>query len=108
MTLGLQQSLTVYTENPTTGVYDVVATTNVAAQFFHVGRSPAGIGLERSELGAIRNLHYEPGVTLPPGCQLEVTEYGETRRYHVVTGTDGTIAPFGVVIQRRVDVTRAD
>ena len=107
MTLGLRQTLTVLLENETTGVYDVVAASGVPCQFFHVGRTPATTGLERSELGAIRNLHYAPSVTLPEGCQLEVDEYGETRRYHPVTGTDGTIAPFGAVIQKRIDVVRA-
>ena len=107
MTYGLRQTLTIYVEGAS-GTYSTALATGVPCQFFHVGRSPAGLGLERTELGAIRNLHYAPEVTLPVGCELEVDEYGATHRYHPVDGTDGVIAPFGQVIQRRIDVVRAD
>lgn len=98
----------VYADSGPSGRYDVPLVTNVPCQFFHVGRTPPQTGIERAELGALRNLHYSPDVTLTEGCQLEVVEYGELRRYNVVTGTDGVIAPFGVVIQRRCDVVRSD
>jgi hypothetical protein len=107
MTLGLRQTMTILVESAN-GTYSTPVGSGIACQFFHVGRSPAGLGLERSELGALRNLHYSPEVTLPVGCQLEVDEYGVTHRYNPLAGTDGVIAPFGRVIQKRVDVTRAD
>lgn len=103
MSIGLTQSATVYTEDPSTGAFTVTARSNLACRLFHVPRQPAATSAERAELGAIRNLHYDPAYTLPEGCQIEV----DGVRWNVMTGTEGDVKPFGAVIQRRADLVQA-
>ena len=102
--IALNQTAVVYTENPGTGVFDVVANSALTCRLFHVSTQPAATGPDRDELAGRRNCHYDPSYTLPNGCQLLV----DGQRWNPVHGTDGVIKPFNTVIQKRIDVVRAD
>jgi len=104
VTIGLDETLSVYTEDPSTGAFTVLAASGVRCRLFHVGRQPAATGLDRAELGAIRNLHYDPATTIPDGAQI----LSGGLRWNCVHGTDGVIRLFGGVIQKRIDLVRAD
>ncbi len=112
MTVGLDTRMDVYTRG-SGGAFDVLDKADIPCRFFHIRSLPSATGEERSELAAIRNLHYSPVVdgesyTLPDRCQIEVVEDGVTRRYNPKFGTEGDIRPFAAVIQRRIDVVRAE
>ncbi len=107
MTIGLRQTMDVYTRG-SGGAFDVLDQAAVRCQFWHVSVKPAATSEDRSELAALRNLHYDPSYTLPDRCQIEVEEDGVTRRYNPRFGTEGDIRPFAAVIQRRIDVVRAE
>jgi hypothetical protein len=104
MSFGLDETMTVYTEDPTTGLYTVVDASGVRCRLFHEARQPAATGLDRAELGAIRNLHYDPSYTLPDGAQI----LSGGQRWNCLHGTDGKVRLFGDSIQKRIDVKRAD
>lgn len=107
MTYGLRQTMNVYTEG-VGGGFTVLAQSAIPCQLWHIDRRPAEASDARTEWAAIRNLHYDPSVTLPDYCQIEVTEDGVTHRYNPVFGTEGDIRPFNTVIQRRIDCVRAE
>jgi hypothetical protein len=62
----------VYTQNPTTGLDDVVAVTGLACRLAH-NRVGAGIPLsDRAELASSRRLIWDPAVFLPEHCSVVV------------------------------------
>jgi hypothetical protein len=102
--LGLIQTATVYTENPTTGIFDVVAKTGLPCRLAHIDRQPAATAPDRAEFAAMRNMLWEPGYVLPETAQVDV----EGVRWNPVAGTFGAMkGPSGAVTYRRCDVRRA-
>lgn len=100
----LDQVMDVFTEDPTTGAFTVLNQAAVPCHLFHVARQPAATAADRAELAALRNLHYSASYTLPNGAQI----LSGGVRWNTLHGTDGVIQPFGVVIQKRIDLVRAD
>lgn len=106
--IGLTMTATVYTRHGTAGAFTVVDQSGLKCRLFHVPRQPSEFGLERAELEAERNLHYDPSYTVPTDpYQFEIDDGTGAKRWNPMLGTDGVIAPFGPVIQKRITVARA-
>ena len=86
---------------------------NVACWLKTVRRQPASTGAARRELAALRELWFDPAVTIPEhGVRIEVAGHlapnGATARWNPNAGTfQVDQAPDGTAIVKRVDCTRA-
>lgn len=102
--IGLDQTMDTYTADPTTGQYTVLAQAGVRCRLMHVNRQPAATAADRAELGALRDLIWEPSYVLPETAQVEV----ESVRWNPVAGTFGAYrGPSGALVYRRADAMRA-
>lgn len=101
--LGLDQSCDVYTADPTTGAYTVLAASSVPCRLAHVHRGTA-TGPERAELANLRNLLWGPDTTLAEHSQVDVGGV----RYNLVAGTlEAYRGPSSEVVYQRAEVVRA-
>lgn len=106
--IALTMTATVYTRHGTTGLFSEIHQSGLKCRLFHVSRQPSEFGLERAALDAERNLHYDPSYTAPTDPhQFAIDDGTGEKRWNPVLGTDGVIAPFGPVIQKRITVLRA-
>lgn len=102
--IGLIQVATVFTENPTTGAFDVVAKSDLKCRLAHIDGQPAATAPDRAEFAAMRNMLWEPEYVLPETAQVLV----DGVRWNPVAGTFGAMkGPSGAVVYRRADVRRA-
>jgi hypothetical protein len=68
MAVGFRDRAIVYTENPSTGVYDVIANPNLRCKLKHVS---GGTTLpDRAEFAAIRRLTWQPDYYMPEDCEI--------------------------------------
>lgn len=100
--IGLIDSATIYTPDPTTGAYSVVAMTGLACRLA-LATTPVAPDPDRAEVNQTRRLLWGPSYLLPETAQVEVA--GE--RWNVRPGTlDAVRGPSGAVAYRRCDVVR--
>lgn len=103
MLVGYDQRATVYTPDPTTGAYTVVAATGVACRLalVTVGGEPSD---ERAEIDAARRLLWGPTTTIAETAQIEVAG----GRWNIRPGTLAAVrGPSGSVVYQRYEVVRA-
>lgn len=101
--IGLNQTAIVYTPNPTTGAYDVVAQAGLKCRLVHASIS-TDMGPARSEQTGARRLLWGPAYVMPETAQILVG----AERWNVVAGTLATIRGLnGAVFYRRCEVTKA-
>jgi len=81
--LGLVDRAIVYTENPATGVYDVVDNPRLRCRLTHIGGGQTVA--ERAEFLEIRHLIFDINYEMPEDCQVLI---GNTR-YNPQPGTFG-------------------
>lgn len=101
--IGLDQTCTVYTPDPTTGEYTVTATAGLACRLALVGGT-GDMGPSRSEIPGARRLMWGPDYVMPETAQVAV----DGERWNIQAGT--LAAPrdlSGSVVYRRAEVTRA-
>lgn len=101
--IGLDQTCTVYTPDPTTGAYTVTATSGLACRLALASVS-GDMGPSRSEAAGTRRLLWGADYTMPETAQVEV----DGERWNIQAGT--LAAPrdlSGAVVYRRAEVTRA-
>jgi hypothetical protein len=79
--IGLVDRATVYTENPVTGVYDVVAKQNLRCRLEHVGGGQTVAA--RAELMQIRHLVFDIAYEMPEDCEVLI----DGTRYNPQAGT---------------------
>lgn len=108
MTVGIAPKLidraTVYTANPSTGIFDVVVATALPCRLMHP--TTEGAGTARAELLAKRRLIWQ-GYVMPSNCQIEIS--GHRWNFDGGDQSIGTYRDFpGVERYRGVDVVRAD
>lgn len=80
---GLVDRATVYTENPSTGVYDVVLKENLRCRLSHVGGGQSVA--ERAELAEIRHLEFDIAFEMPEDCEILI----DGQRWNPSAGTFG-------------------
>jgi len=104
--LGLIDRATVYTPDPTTGRFTVVATSGLRCRLAHVSGEAGASRLERAELAALRNLIWEPGYVMPEEARVLIdgVTYALTPgTYKALRGPSGAITRY-----RQCDAVRAD
>jgi hypothetical protein len=79
--LGLVDRAIVYTENPTTGIYDVALFQNVRCRLEHIGGGNSVA--ERAEFSEMRHLVFEISYDMPEDCEILIAG----TRYNPVAGT---------------------
>ena len=79
--IGLVDRAIVYTENPATGTYDVVAKSNLRCRLEHVGGGQTVA--ERAALMEIRHLVFDIAYEMPEDCEVLI----DGRRYNPQPGT---------------------
>lgn len=93
---------TVYTSNPTTGLYDVVAKTDLHCRLVKINVENAGS--QRAELLAARRMMWQADYEMPLNVQVDV--FG--LRWNIVEGTVGTFRrKLGDTIHNSCDLVRA-
>lgn len=101
--VGFDQRADVYSENPSTGLYDIRVKAQLKCRLAHVNTQPAVSGNERAELAALRNMLFDPDYVMPENVQVLV----DGIRWQPVVGTFGALrGPSGQVVYRRCDVVR--
>lgn len=65
-----RDTATIYTENATTGAFDVVARTGLACRLVAVDRQAGATGPDRADLAALREMHSDPTYSIPPYSHL--------------------------------------
>lgn len=112
----LDQTMTVYTRNPSGGAYDVQVATGIACRLQHVARQPAASGGERRDLAANRTIHFDDAFIMGEDSQIEIAgpRVEENRagtapaRWNVQRGTLAIAQlPDGSPSHRRAEVVRA-
>lgn len=99
------QTANIYTPNPTTGAYDVLAKSSLACRLAYTQTyAQRATGPERVELAQGRRLMWEEDYTMSEDAQIEV----DGQRFNVRAGTLGQLrGPSGQVVYRRCDVIEA-
>lgn len=80
--IGLDKTATVYTPDPTTGAYTVVAKTGLAVRLALTSVS-GDMGPSRAEATGARRLLWRPDYMMPETAQLEING----QRWNVVAGS---------------------
>lgn len=102
--IGLIDVARVYTPDPTTGNYTVLAKSDLACRLTLVSAMSVDSGPGRAELVDERRLLWEPSYVLPDTAQVEVSGL----RYNVQPGTLAAVRdPSGAVEYRRAKVVKA-
>lgn len=101
-----QKTATVYTEDPTTGLFTVVATTDLDCALLHASRTGAVTAQDRATLAAERIFVWPAAeYTLPTYCELEVEGDRwvpvEVNAYERFKGPDGTTHHGRVPVRKR-------
>lgn len=101
---GLDQTASVYTPDPTTGAFTVLAKSGLICRLAFIDYGGSDIGGEREDIGSQRRLLWAEAYSMPNTAQIEVS----SERWNVLDGTFGQIrGPDGTVAYRRCEVTRA-
>lgn len=100
--IGLNKTASVYTADPTTGAYTVLAKSGLRCRLA-IKPSPAETADERAELNHRRRLLWDEAYTMPETAQVEI----EAVRWNVQAGTVDVLTDLGsTVIYRRADVVK--
>lgn len=78
---GLVDRATVYTENATTGIYNVVALTNLRCRLEHI--SGGGSVADRAAFREIRHLVFDYSYVMPEDCEILIAG----QRWNPIPGT---------------------
>lgn len=80
---GFVDRATIYTENPSTGEYDVIAKQNLRCRLVHVSGGTTVEG--RAELAQIRHLQFPIDYEMPEDCEVLI----DGTRWNPTAGTFG-------------------
>lgn len=104
---GLDQTMTIYTPNGTTGAYDVVSASSIACRLAFRLTQQGGAddaNAPREEMTGQRILLWGPSTAMPANAQIEVDSVRWNIHEQTVVGIRG---PSGSVRYYRAEVTEA-
>lgn len=100
---GLDQTASVYTPDPTTGDFTVLAKSGLVCRLAYIQQGGSDIGGEREDIGSRRRLLWEETYAMPSNAQVEV----DSQRWNVLAGTFGPVrGPDSSVVYRRCEVVQ--
>lgn len=105
MDLRFDATATVYTADPTTGAWTVVAQSNLPCRLLLLPRQPGETNQDRAERAALRRFRFDPSYALPASCQIEVD--GVRWNPIAINGYEAVKNPNGTVAWFRCDVLKA-
>jgi hypothetical protein len=103
--LGLDQLASVYVETAATGKYTTLSQSNVACRLVNIPLNRIQRPADRRELSAMRDMLFDPAVSLPEQCQIEV----DAVRWQVLPGTFAEYRDWNSnIAYKRCDVLRQE